>query len=71
MLKRFEPITLPMAMSPRPRMLETSDATTSGSPVPASDFDALRTEVEQLRADVASLKATVARLSAQTGLPDD
>ena len=33
----FEPTTLPTAMSLRPRMLETSEATTSGSPVPIGD----------------------------------
>ena len=36
MLNRFEPMTLPMATSSRPRMLDTSDVTTSGSPVPAA-----------------------------------
>ena len=30
-------MTLPMATSSRPRMLDTSDVTTSGSPVPAGD----------------------------------
>ena len=34
-LNRLEPITLPIATSLRPRMLDTSDATTSGKPVPA------------------------------------
>ena len=33
-LNKFEPMTLPMAMSLRPRKLDTSEATTSGKPVP-------------------------------------
>jgi len=52
---------------PSVEMREPPEAgrTTTGSPVPVSDFDDLRTEVAQLKADVAILKEALARLTAQ------
>jgi uncharacterized protein len=49
---------------------QISGHATTGSAVPVSDVDALRTEVAQLQAEIASLKATVAKLCAQGSLPD-
>jgi uncharacterized protein YceH (UPF0502 family) len=59
----------PPAVDVRPPQ-EIGRATT-GTPVPVSELDALRTEVAQLKADVASLKETVARLTPQRDATSD
>ena len=53
------------------RIPPESGRATTGTSVPVSELDDLRTEVAQLRADVASLKEALAKLAAQRNAPNE